>query len=215
MSYSAHIILTFFGRTVMFDDVNNLKYALQRLSSQEFVENHILSGEAKYFSERQISSFCRLFSEYFDYELIKDRVYVVGSSKIGYALHPKTQKEVFLDRFRPFRAESDIDITICDQKLFQIIWFEINRYACTQSKMPWISDLSPYLLYGWLRPDKFPKGCALAYCDRFYSTIGAIRRNRNQGHPKISVGIFYSIEQLRYYQYRSVKKCQQSIGEIA
>lgn len=49
-------------------------------------------------------------------------VIVVGSARLGYSLNPQ-------NAFKDFGRESDIDVAIVDQKIFEETWSEINCIA--------------------------------------------------------------------------------------
>ncbi|HWA18471.1 MAG TPA: hypothetical protein VG757_05695 [Devosia sp.] len=198
----------------MFDDAQQLKAELVAKMPEEFLDTYVMGGPAVHFPGEKIEYLSERFSERFDIRLSKDSVVVVGSAKLGFALHEKKKSDsTVLKAFRPYRAESDVDLTICDENMFRKIWYELTAFACAQNYVPWNPDrLADYLIYGWLRPDKFPKGKALTHCDMFYETVGMIRRDRDRGHPKISVALFYSMEQLRRYQIRSIRLSREKLG---
>lgn len=193
----------------MFDDAAQLKAEIQALEPEDFFDAHLSGGHSKHFTEERLAHFCETFSDKFEVELSPDAVTMVGSGKLGFAMHEKKKPGYTLKAFRPFRAGSDIDLTICHPELFKKIWFELSAHACLQHYMPWRHEnLADYLMYGWLRPDKFPKGVALTHCDRFYATVGELRRDRNNGHPGLSVALYFSTEQLKRYQTKGIRACR-------
>jgi hypothetical protein len=198
----------------MFNSAQQLKFELTNLDAEQFFDTHLTSGGSKYFSDEKIEYFCRAFSENFDLQLNKDSVVMVGSAKLGFALHEKkTRNQPNLSAFRPYGPDSDVDLAVCDSDFFRKIWYELSAHACLQNYCPWNhKKLADYLIYGWLRPDQFPKDRALTHCDRFYQTLGSIRRDRKNGHPKLSVALYYSHEQLKRYQSRSIALCKDKLG---
>lgn len=193
----------------MFKDADQMKAEIQALSPDDFFDIHIIGGYSNYFSVDRLNHFCETFSSIFGVNLTVDAVTLVGSAKLGFAMHEKKKQGYTLKAFRPFRPGSDIDLTICHPELFKKIWYELSVHACLQNYMPWKHEnLADYLMYGWLRPDKFPKGVALTHCDKFYETVGALRRDRVRGHPGLSVALFFSAEQLKQYQIRGIRACR-------
>lgn len=193
----------------MFDDADQLKAEIRALSPEDFFDTHLSGGHSKYFTQDRLAHFCEKFSTIFDIALTADAVTMVGSGKLGFAMHEKKKSGYTLKAFRPFRAGSDIDLTICNPELFKKIWYELSAHACLQHYMPWRHEnLADYVMYGWLRPDKFPKGVALTHCDKFYETVGDLRRDRVKGHPGLSVALFFSTEQLKQYQTKGIRACQ-------
>lgn len=193
----------------MFDDADQLKAEIRALTPEDFFDTYLSSGHSQHFEEDRLAYFCQAFTESFHVDLTHNSVIMVGSAKLGFAMHEKKKPDRTLAAFRPFSARSDIDLTICHPELFEKIWFELSAHACLQNYMPWRhGNLADYLMYGWLRPDKFPKGIALTHCDKFYETVGKLRRNRSKGHPKLSVALFYSAEQLKRYQAKGIRACR-------
>lgn len=200
----------------MFDNVDQLKENLAATDPADFFDTYAIQGAPAHFSDVKISHFCNTFSRSFGLVVPRDSAIIVGSAGLGFALHRKRGRDqLALPAFRPFRAESDVDVALCSDELFRRIWYELSAHACLQNYIPWNhSRLSNYLIYGWLRPDQFPKGKTLTNCDRFYEAVGEIRKDRKNGHPKVSVGLYYSLEQLRYYQTRSIRICKESLDGI-
>ena len=199
----------------MFQTLQDLKSEISALEPEEFFDQHVVGGQSAYLNPENIAFLCELFSDGFDVEVAPADVIMVGSAKLGFALHAKRTPSFTLEAFRPYSAVSDIDLSICNPALFRKIWHELSAHACVQPILPWNPDkLADYMMYGWLRPDKFPKGQALMYCDRFYETIGRFRRDRGRGQPRATAALYYSVEHLRRYQARGIRLCKQKL-EVA
>jgi hypothetical protein len=199
----------------MFNDADQLKAQIRALSPEDFFDQHLSGGHSRHFDEHRLAHFCKAFSANFGVDLSPDFVTMVGSGKLGFAIQDKAKGGVTLKAFRPYRPGSDIDMTICHPELFKRIWFELSTHACLQHYMPWRHyNLADYLLYGWLRPDKFPKGANLTHCDKFYETVGDLKRDRVRGHPLISVALFFSVEQLKRYQTKGIRACKARLEEV-
>jgi hypothetical protein len=196
----------------MFANVQVMKTAITDLEPDDFFDQHVVGGQSAHLSAERLKFLCDTFSRAFDVVIPEADVVLVGSGKLGFALHEKRAQTFTLPAFRPYGVQSDLDISICNAELFRKIWHELSAHACFQPAMPWnYGKLADYLMYGWLRPDQFPKGQALVYCDRFYETVGEIRRDKNRGAPRASVALYYSLDHLRNYQTRSVRLCRQKL----
>lgn len=199
----------------VFTNVDALKEEIATTDPDSFFDERIRLKGTNHFGEERLNFAAAILSEEYGVEISPDELIVVGSAKVGFALHDKVRdKETIAPAFRPYRAESDIDLSICSQKLFELLWHEISEFACSQKYMPYRNgNLGNYLTYGWLRQDHFPKGTGrrLVRCDNLLSCRGRIRRDRTLGHPKVDLGIFYSIEHLKIYQSRSIRLCKQKL----
>lgn len=81
-------------------------------------------------------------------------VVVVGSAKVGFSLNPENFPRRFYD-------ESDIDVLVVDQSLFDKVWKAIlawhylRRYSGLDGpERKWAGDRKKEIYWGWLEPDK-------------------------------------------------------------
>lgn len=199
----------------MFDSVEQLKHALLTLSPDEFVEQRVLSGGSKHFEAERIEYTAQMLSQQYRIDVQDSDLVVVGSAKIGYALHQEIREgKPPAPAFREYSGDSDIDVAICCPKLFEKLWHEISSHFCQKHYIPYrAGKLGDYLCYGWLRLDQVPKSDlqGLGLYRRFLETVAALRKNNERGHPKLSVGVFHDREHLRMYQVRSVNICRQKL----
>jgi len=144
-------------------------------------------------------------------------MYVVGSAKLNFGLfEKKTRSGEILPAFRPFRPESDIDIAVASPPLFEAIWNELSAYANAKPWMPWNSGkLGDYLVYGWLRPDHFPKGSRLRRCDDWWDTFHALSADSRLGRRTVRGALYYSLDHLKRYQLRGLNQCRLNLESQA
>lgn len=136
------------------------------------------------------------------------RLWIVGSAKLGFAITEKKKDGELLPRYRPFSAISDIDTAIVSPELFRIVWDELSTYAHGQSWMPWdLGRLGDYMVYGWLRPDHFPRGGRVRRCDDWWDKFRSFSADPRFGRRSVRGGLFHSICDLRRYLRRSVLEC--------
>lgn len=189
---------------------DELKEQLLMSDIENFVDNVILGAPSPHFSIEQIEYVCRTLSAKFGAELEPEFVFVVGSAKLGYGLFEKTTRMgETLPAFRPFRPDSDIDIAIACPALFEAIWNELSVYANAQPWMPWNSrKLGDYMIYGWLRPDHFPKGARLRRCDDWWDAFSSLSADSRLGRRTIRGALYHSKDHLRRYQIRGLNQCR-------
>jgi len=73
--------------------------------------------------------------------------------------------------------------------------------------------LGMYLIYGWLRLDHLPftQDYKSLLCRKLNVCRSKIRKDRQHGHPKIEMGIYYDLEHLKIYQTRSIRQCKERL----
>lgn len=133
--------------------INDLKN--ETISDIEIVEKYISFGNPYIFksNENLYYELKKDLSAYFN-EDIKN-IIMIGSAKLGFSIAPhKLWKE--------FNDESDLDIVIISEILFDKYWkelFEFNIEFYDRSEIEQ-ENYNKFLLYffkGWLRPDLFPQ----------------------------------------------------------
>lgn len=121
----------------------------------DFVQKNLFHGTPFVFKNRESEyfDFCKLVSNQFavDYR----DVFIVGSAKLGFSYVKST----------PFSLDSDIDVVIVSDKLFE----EFNKSICEFQynldrfrRLPTLNELElyhkflKYFVKGWMRPDLLP-----------------------------------------------------------
>lgn len=188
---------------------------LLRSNDLDLLVDHILSrGEAPHFPEPKREHVRKRLASKFGVPSADVDVIVVGSAKIGFSLFDKEFNERLLPAFRPFDADSDIDLAVVSQPIFDLIWSDLVRHAYEQPSFPWQSrKLGEYLVHGWLRPDHFPKRRDLTRCDDWYNTFSSLTRDPNLGRRKIRGGLYYNVDCIRRYQLHGLNMCRLSISQ--
>jgi len=98
----------------------------------------------------------------------ESNIFVVGSGKIGFSLSPRTFP-------RKFSGESDLDVFVHDESLFDEIWECVLKWHYPKrneglnegTDRTWAGDRKKDIYWGWLTPEKisfpwltFPKSLA-------------------------------------------------------
>jgi hypothetical protein len=131
-------------------ELNNISY-----TNEELVERYIWFGTPAVFSdcEQTYYDLKREISTQFPVKS-KNNIIVVGSAKLGFSIAPRK-------RFRDIQDESDIDVAIIDEELFDSYWerlfeFNINVKSRSEKDDDLYRKFLQYFFKGWLRPDLFP-----------------------------------------------------------
>lgn len=202
-------------RMVAFTSVDDLKAALVEQTPDDFYSKFVEGIQTPHFSKEKLEFVSYVIEDFYKISPSLNEMVVVGSSKIGFALHDKFRSGALVGRaFRPYGSHSDIDLAVCSPSLFSLFWHELSRYSCSQSRMPVHHDqLGDYLVYGWLRQDKVPQGGSriMLNLENLRFVRGRVRQNRTKGHPKFDIAIFYDKEHLRLYQCRSILECRKKL----
>lgn len=193
---------------------DQFKQLLRTKSAAEIVDEHLInsdpgpyiSSEALNFLENQLRLVFQLKTEQ------QLATIVVGSAKIGFAYLEKPARNggIYKPAYREYQAGvSDIDIAIVSPNLYWKIWSELARHGASQQRYPWRPpDLGDYMLHGWIRPDKFPKGAPMI-CNDFKNTIYAVGRNDYFKYKRLRCGLYCSRYFLRLYHQRGVRLAQE------
>ena len=190
-----------------------LKDAILTSEPEDFVKDHILNGHCKHFRQDQIDHIRQSVSQATGVNILPEEVYVVGSAKLGYGLFKKNRRDrAALPAFREFNRDSDIDIAFTSAELFDLVWDELSSFAVAQPWMPSrFGNLGDYLVYGWLRPDHFPREARLHRYDRWNDKIKSLGSDRFLDRRKISGALYRNTEFIAKYQARGIKACKNAL----
>jgi len=196
----------------------NIDQIKQRIidSPEDFVDQVVLGPTARYVTDQQVNRVAKALSTQFGAHVSEDQVCAVGSAKIGFGLFEKrTKSGEVLPAFRAYRSDSDVDLAIVSPVIFDLVWDELGSHANRQHYLPWNSEkLGDYLIYGWLRPDHFPKHVRLRRCDDWWDTFRSLSADRHLGRRSVRGGLYRSFEQLRKYQLRGIEACRASLEAL-
>ena len=133
-------------------------------------------------------------------------VFIVGSSKFGFSPY----------KFTDFTYESDVDILITNNDLFDAYLWNVSNNLYNSSTKSFADDIiklnefTRYLAKGWLRPDKVPYRMRSSlnmndWFDFFNSLSSEIEETNNY---KINAALFKNINYARRYYVTSLKAAQ-------
>jgi hypothetical protein len=166
------------------------------------------TGARPHIADSEITYLQKTLGASFQTETAVD-VWIVGSAKLGFSITEKGGPDGSrLPRYRPFGPQSDIDVAVISQGIFNLIWNDLSAHAHQTPRLPWDSKaLGDYLVCGWLRPDHFPKRVRLRSCDLWWDLFRSFSANRKFGARKVRGGLFADVDHLRRYLSRAVTEC--------
>ena len=188
--------------------------SLVSLPSDEIVDKFILTDDPGPYTSREalaeLEAQIRAKFGLIDGQQLS--IIVVGSAKLGFSIIDKPARDgrPYKPAYRDYRpGESDIDVAVVSPHLYGRLWHDIARFGANQHAFPWRSDLSAYMLHGWIRPDKFPSP-APRKCTDWKELIYDVSRSTHFRYKKLRCGIFHSRYFLKIYQQRGVTAAQQA-----
>lgn len=132
------------------------------------------------------------------------QIYIVGSSKLGFSISPKK-------RFKTIDDDSDIDVAIIDEKLFDRYWkdvysININLVSRSEDDDKRYKRFIDYFFKGWVRPDYLPWRMSNEWFEYFKSLYGKYNR-------KVAVGIYRDNEFFMGYHRNNIEKIREEIKD--
>jgi len=150
------------------------------------------------------------------FEVDVAKVVIVGSAKLGFTLMPKNRG--YRPAFSKFSENSDIDVAIISDVLFDQIWkqcFEFwdnSGYAKSPSYWDEAQSFRNYIFRGWLRPDKLPAEGKYRYKKDWFSYFKRqLPNERAAGDYSVNAGVYREEYFLEAYQKISINQCRASI----
>lgn len=141
-------------------------------------------------------------------------VFIVGSAKLGFSYHKHTL----------FDYNSDIDVVIVNEALFEKFYFKITEYQYKldqQYKTISLDELQSYhkfleyLVKGWMRPDKLPTSFQVNLLkSEWFEFFKSISYGRSEvGNYKVAAGLFKNYNYLEKYYTKSIEDLYNSLNK--
>lgn len=138
-------------------------------------------------------------------------VVIVGSAKIGFTLTNKKGRPAY----SAFRPESDVDVAIISDAIFDRAWKECLQYwhgsGYQEAVGYWAErgkQFRSYHFRGWMRPDKLPSGGTLTYANEWFDFFRQMVSDRAAGDSRINAGVYREHHFLRMYQRVAIDGCR-------
>lgn len=182
----------------------SLRIADEHEKRIRFVQKFLFHGIPHVFLNRE--------SEYFEFRTkIANKfnvgfheVFIVGSAKLGFSFYKNTE----------FNYDSDIDVVIVNEKLFEEFYYKISEYQYQLDRQYKTVDLRElkiyseflrYLVKGWMRPDKLPTSFQVNLLKtEWFDFFESISYGKSEvGNYKVAAGLFKNYTYLeKYYTSR-------------
>ncbi len=174
--------------------IDEFKGDLDKLSDHTMVQKHISSGDCYILSSEQYFELKQNISENFNTH--SSQIVLVGSAKLGFSIAPSK-------KYRPFGDESDLDIAIVSEELFDSLWAEAFQFWINRRYWGFQNQFRNYLFRGWLRPDFLP---TKETKDQWFEFFRQLTKSEKFGRYKISAGVYKSWWYFESYQQSAVAR---------
>lgn len=151
------------------------------------------------------------------FNLALANVMIVGSAKIGFTLTYKEAKNATEeDRppFSPFSDQSDVDVAIISDALFDEVWkqsFEFwhtSGYSKADRYWPRGKNFRDYFFRGWMRPDMLPNEASIQIKNDWFEFFRSVTNAGYAGEFPIKAGLYRERYFLERYQSQSIEKAK-------
>lgn len=152
-------------------------------------------------------------SRYFDFrdriakkfKIQHHEVFIVGSAKLGFSYQKNTE----------FSLESDIDVVLVNESLFDKYHREISDYqyqldrfiqTITIGEMQQYEKFMKYFVKGWMRPDYIPSSFNIELLrDEWFQYFRSISNGKSEvGNYRVNGGLFKSMHFFEKYHLQSI-----------
>lgn len=184
--------------------MDDFKDDLVSLNSLQIVRKHVFNGQSKVLTDSQFyqlkEDVCTIF------EIDFNDVLLVGSGKMGFSIKPSRRYGVFND-------ESDLDIAVVSNELFQKVWKEAYKYKKSGAYWPKQGEFFKFLSEGWIRPDKLPSSKYFGFTGKWWDFFNELTSTEKYGPYKIRAGLYQSWFFLEEYQKICVQECIEEVNK--
>ena len=134
-------------------------------------------------------------------------VFIVGSAKLGFSYHKNSV----------FSLNSDIDVVIVNERLFELFYSKICNYQydiekglinLSSNQYAQYTTFLKYMIKGWMRPDKLPVSIQNETIkDDWFNYFRSISNGKSSvGNYSVSGGLFKNYFYLEKYYTESLYK---------
>ncbi len=178
-----------------------------------FIRKYFFHGVPYVFKGREDDyfDFRSLISNHFDIGF--HEVFIVGSGKFGFSYIKKTK----------FSYESDIDVVLVNESLFDYYYekicnyqYEMDKYHKTISidEKREYAEFMRYFIKGWMRPDLLPISFQMELLkDEWFNFFQSISHNKSKvGNYKVAGGLYKNYNYLEKYYVNSINAYYKKIS---
>ena len=197
-------------------DLNEFNEELLTTNSEKdklhFIKKYFFHGTPYIFLDKE--------NEYFEFrnriannfEVGFHEVFIVGSAKFGFSF--------FIEQ--PFNYDSDIDVVIVNEGLFEDYYSKICDYQYKSDRMYRTihlketieySDFLKYLVKGWMRPDKLPSSFKVDLLKKeWFDFFKSISNGKSEvGDYKVAGGLYKNYKYLEKYYLKNIEEYYQKL----
>lgn len=202
----------------MIYDENTIKEDIKKLEAREFYIKYIIKTNNWYFAEYQhtkehelidkMDQFKEIVSDCFDVSF--HGAQIVGSAKLGMSLSPKKPFRHFVESASESNPkESDIDIAIISNSLFEEIWDKI-RSERKKNVIPKYTSIAKSIFRGYINDKEFKDldGLRKEWEEKISKCNILLQGELSIIHP-ISYRIYRNWEDLEDYQIDGIMKTKE------
>ncbi|WP_422354217.1 hypothetical protein [Roseivirga pacifica] len=179
-----------------------------------FVQKHFFNGTPFVFKDRDgdYYDFSKRIAD--NFQIQYSDINIVGSSRFGFSPY----------KFTEFSYESDIDVTLCNEALFEKFFDLVSDYTYKLRYKEIFLRIDQYKSYvkfikyfstGWMRPDLLPSNSTefkeiRQDWDDFFKTISY--GNSEVGNYKVKAGLFKNQKYAEKYYRSSISQIKKIIA---
>lgn len=172
------------------------------LSDENVVHKHILTGSSVVVAEAAYFEIRSKTAE--EFNICPSEVLMVGSCKTGFSL-----KDAY--PYRHARIDSDIDVAIVSEGMFQEYWEAVFHFANQSHEFRNSRKYDTFardLFSGWIMPRGLPKMTGFPGAERWQNFFRKLGNQRLHGPEarNINARIYRSWRRLQAYQEKTVRK---------
>jgi predicted nucleotidyltransferase len=170
-----------------------------QLTSKQIFRKYLLDGPSPILDNAASFGLREAVCDNFDVEFTD--VIIVGSCKLGFSIKPER-------RYGTFGENSDIDIAVVSQYLFERVWKDAILYARSGAYWEKSGTFFKYIAKGWIRPDKFPSSKEFEFSRHWWQFFEQSTRKGEFSPYKLRAGIYHSWFFLEQYQRICIEQCK-------
>lgn len=179
-------------------------------SEQDYLQitrKYILHGIPYVFERRENGYFDFRANIAKQFDIGFHEVFIVGSAKLGFSYHKNSV----------FSLNSDIDVVIVNERLFELFYSKICNYQydiekglinLSSNQYAQYTTFLKYMIKGWMRPDKLPVSIQNETIkDDWFNYFRSISNGKSSvGNYSVSGGLFKNYFYLEKYYTESLYK---------
>ena len=135
---------------------------------------------------------------------------VVGSAAVGFCMSPTREYG------REFRSESDIDLVVVDEALFDIAWLALRQmygrtYDLTQEmRVEYKRHQKRYVFRGWIYPTSFAG--VIPFASHWFHELELVASSATEDGHRIGARLYRTEEHAREYHIYGIRQLVERVS---